>query len=78
MDKLFGPYAFSSTANARISEKLEVYFQEFDLLPLFVQVCSNTFVVLDAHVKSGVGELSQAQVRTYDQPEREGGRLQEN
>lgn len=37
MDKLFGPYAWSATAKAKISEKLEVYFQEFDLLPLFVQ-----------------------------------------
>lgn len=37
MDKLFGPYAWSSTSQAKISEMLEVYFQEFDLLPLFVQ-----------------------------------------
>jgi replication factor C subunit 1 len=31
MDKLFGPYAWSSTSQAKISEMLEVY------LPLFVQ-----------------------------------------
>jgi replication factor C subunit 1 len=37
MDKLFGPYSWSQTSKARVSEKLEVYFQEFDLLPLFVQ-----------------------------------------
>lgn len=37
MDKLFGPYAWSNTSKAKINEKLEVYFQEFDLLPLFVQ-----------------------------------------
>lgn len=36
MDKLFGPYAWSQTSKAKVNEKLEVYFQEFDLLPLFV------------------------------------------
>lgn len=38
MDKLFAPQAWSATSKAKISDKLEVYFQEFDLMPLFVQV----------------------------------------
>ena len=37
MDKLFGPYAFSQTKKTKLQDKLEVYFQEFDLLPLWVQ-----------------------------------------
>jgi replication factor C subunit 1 len=37
MDKLFGPYAFSQSKKTNLNEKLEVYFQEFDLLPLWVQ-----------------------------------------
>jgi replication factor C subunit 1 len=37
MEKLFSPYAWSQTSGARVNEKLEIYFHEFDLLPLFVQ-----------------------------------------
>lgn len=38
LDKLFGPYSWSATSGARVNEKLEVYFQEFDMMPMFVQV----------------------------------------
>jgi len=45
MDKLFGPYSWSATADAKINEKLEVYFQEFDMMPMFVQVGSPAFIL---------------------------------
>lgn len=37
MDKLFGPYAWSANNRDKLSNKLEIYFQEFDVMPLFVQ-----------------------------------------
>ena len=37
MDKLFGPYAWSQNHRTKLNDKLEIYFQEFDVMPLFVQ-----------------------------------------
>lgn len=37
MDRLFGPQAWSQTKPTRIQDKLEIYFSDFDLLPLWVQ-----------------------------------------
>ncbi|GAA5948383.1 hypothetical protein JCM3775_001641, partial [Rhodotorula graminis] len=35
--KLFGPQAFSPVSGLSLTDKLEVYFQDFSIMPLFVQ-----------------------------------------
>ena len=35
--KLSGPYAFSATSRATLTDKLELYFTDYSFLPLFVQ-----------------------------------------
>lgn len=37
-DKLLGPYMFSKTNRASLSQKMEFYFQDLSMMPLFVQV----------------------------------------
>lgn len=38
VDKLFGPYTFSHTSRMTLGQKMEIYFQDFSFMPLFVQV----------------------------------------
>lgn len=35
--KLFGPQAFSPVSGLTLTDKLEVYFHDFSIMPLFVQ-----------------------------------------
>lgn len=37
MDKLFNPYMFSASSKATLTDKLEIYFHDFSIMPLFVQ-----------------------------------------
>lgn len=37
MDKLFSPYMFSASSKTTLAEKLEIYFHDFSIMPLFVQ-----------------------------------------
>lgn len=37
-NKLFGPYMFSHTNRQTLTEKMELYFQDFSFVPLFMQV----------------------------------------
>jgi len=37
IEKLFGPYMFSKTSRATLNDKLDLYFQDFGAMPLFVQ-----------------------------------------
>jgi len=36
-NKLFSPYMFSATSRTTLSEKMDLYFQDFSFVPLFVQ-----------------------------------------
>lgn len=35
---LIGPYAFSKTNRQTLNDKLDLYFQDFSFVPLFIQV----------------------------------------
>ncbi|EJU02178.1 DNA replication factor C large subunit [Dacryopinax primogenitus] len=37
LEKLFGPYMFSSTSRESLNDKIEYYFQDYSFVPLFVQ-----------------------------------------
>lgn len=60
MDKLIGPYLFSPTSRETLGEKMELYFHDHAIIPLFMQVCtfspSPLGVVMPSH---DVGELPQ-------------------
>ena len=36
--KLLGPYVFSATSRETLGEKMEYYFQDHSVMPLFIQV----------------------------------------
>jgi replication factor C subunit 1 len=36
--QLIGPYAWSKTNRSTLSDKMELYFQDFSFVPLFIQV----------------------------------------
>ena len=36
--KILGPYLFSATTRETLSEKMELYFHDMSLVPLFIQV----------------------------------------
>jgi replication factor C subunit 1 len=37
-DQILGPYMFSQTNRMSLSEKMDLYFQDFSFVPLFIQV----------------------------------------
>lgn len=37
-DKLCGPYAFSRTSKETLNDRMDLYFQDFSFIPLFIQV----------------------------------------
>lgn len=37
-DKLCGPYSFARTSKETLNDKMELYFQDFSFIPLFIQV----------------------------------------
>lgn len=37
-DKLCGPYSFSRTSKETLNDKMDLYFQDFSFIPLFIQV----------------------------------------
>jgi hypothetical protein len=41
--KVLGPYLFSRTARETLGEKMELYFHEPSLMPLFIQVGAINF-----------------------------------
>ena len=38
--KLFGSAMYLPTAKETLNDKMELYFQDYSFVPLFVQVCS--------------------------------------
>lgn len=36
--KMLGPYLFSATSRETLNNKMELYFQDFSFMPLFIQV----------------------------------------
>ena len=38
---LIGPYAFSKTSRQTLNDKLDLYFQDFSFVPLFIQVSAD-------------------------------------
>ena len=55
--KMLGPYLFSQTARETLNDKMELYFQDFSFMPLFIQ---------ENYLK-----MSPARVRNLDGPEKE-------
>ncbi|KAL1723420.1 replication factor RFC1 C terminal domain-containing protein [Schizophyllum commune] len=55
--KILGPYMFSATARETLNDKMELYFQDFSFMPLFIQ---------ENYLK-----MSPARVRNLDGPEKE-------
>lgn len=37
-DKLCGPYSFARTSKETLNDKMDLYFQDFSFIPLFIQV----------------------------------------
>ena len=38
IQKMLGPYMFSSTSRETLSDKMELYFHDHSFIPLFIQV----------------------------------------
>ena len=38
IQKMLGPYMFSSTSRETLSDKMELYFHDHSFVPLFIQV----------------------------------------
>ena len=38
INKMLGPYLFSSTARESLGDKIELYFHDHAFIPLFIQV----------------------------------------
>jgi len=59
--KILGPYMFSSTARETLGEKMELYFQDYSFVPLFIQVREITHVSTIDHsrdLRCAAGKLS--------------------
>lgn len=39
IQKMLGPYMFSSTSRETLNDKIELYFHDHSFVPLFIQVC---------------------------------------
>ena len=38
IQKILGPYMFSSTSRDTLNDKIELYFHDYSIVPLFIQV----------------------------------------
>lgn len=42
IQKMLGPYMFGPTSRETLGDKMELYFQDYSFVPLFIQVCPCT------------------------------------
>lgn len=64
IQKMLGPYMFGPTSRETLGDKMELYFQDYSFVPLFVQVRTSLCLssTLSAPLTMGydhIGELSE-------------------
>ena len=64
--KIFGPYLFSATARESLGEKMDLYFQDHSLVPLFIQVHLCTLFCVPCHSCSNRKTTFEVSLHEYE------------